>query len=111
LYPWDLEDLAHPSSEKDLESGTTSSADNSCEPFNWDSVSADKPSTFPGSPTNSKPNIRKTRKSKIFEIEVPVEDEYVKKVQRARYLRTWVVATAVAAMFIAVFLGVPNLPR
>jgi hypothetical protein len=74
-------------------------------------MSNDKPSTLPGSPTSSKSNIRQTRKSKIFEIEVPVEDEYVKKVQRARYLRTWVVATAVAAMIIAVFLGVPNLPR
>jgi hypothetical protein len=47
----------------------------------------------------------------VFEKEVPIEDEYVKKVQRARYVRTWVVATIIACIFVAVFLGVPNLPR
>jgi hypothetical protein len=57
------------------------------------------------------PSPRSHRKSKVFEEEVPIEDEYVKKVQRARYIRTWIVATTIAAIFIAVFLGVPNLPR
>ena len=49
-------------------------------------------------------------RSKIFEEEVPIEVEYVKNVQRARYIRTWIVASVVAAVVIAAFLEVPNLP-
>lgn len=96
LYPWDIEDSAHRSSEDDLESGKESFD------FDFDSIS-DKPP----------PSLRtiSTRKSKIFEDEVPIEDEYVKNVQKARYIRTWVVATSIACCFIAIFLGVPNLPR
>jgi hypothetical protein len=113
LYPWDLEDPAHPSSEKDLEAGVNSSADNFSDVNDWDTMTAltADSKTPVGSPTSAKFTIRNPRKSKIFEEEVPIEDEYVKNVQKARYIRTWVVATAVAAAFVAIFLGVPNLPR
>ena len=47
-------------------------------------------------------------RSKIFEKEIPIEDPYVRKVQRARYVRVWVVATAIALVFIVIFLAVPN---
>ena len=94
LYPWDLEDDT--SLEKDVESGGKESSD-----FEFDALSD----------TATAVSRRKLRKSKIFEDEIPIEDEYVKRVQRARYIRTWVVATVVACIFIAVFLGVPNLPR
>jgi hypothetical protein len=104
LYPWDLEDPSHPSTEKDLESGKDSLSD----VFDFDTSSTTDSTTPPTSPTFS---IRTTRKSKIFEDEVPIEDEYVKNVQRARYIRTWVVATTVACIVVAMFLGVPNLPR
>jgi hypothetical protein len=113
LYPWDIEDPSHLSSEKDLEAGANSSADNFSDAIDWDAmtaVTADS-KTPVSSPTSARFTSRNPRKSKIFEEEVPIEDEYVKKVQRARYVRTWVVATAVAAIFIALFLGVPNLPR
>ena len=104
LYPWDLEDPAHVSSEKDLESGKDTSSDS----FDWETINSD---TNLVSPTSSTFKVRSPRKSKVFEKEVPIEDEYVKKVQRARYVRTWVVATTIACIFVAVFLGVPNLPR
>jgi len=99
LYPWDLEDPDNTSTEKDLESGGRESTSDT---FEWDSVS-DKtgPSTM---------SRRSLKKSKIFEDEVPIEDEYVRNVQRARYIRTWVVATVIACVVVAVFLGVPNLP-
>jgi len=103
LYPWDLEDPDHTSNEKDLESGKDSSSDS----FEWETITSDTNS----SPTSAIFAARSPRKSKVFEEEVPIEDEYVKKVQRARYIRVWVVATVVAAMFVAVFLGVPNLPH
>jgi hypothetical protein len=106
LYPWDLEDPAHASTEKDLESGKDSSSDS----LDWETVASDTNSS-PTSATFMLPSPRSHRKSKVFEEEVPIEDEYVKKVQRARYIRTWIVATTIAAIFIAVFLGVPNLPR
>lgn len=103
LYPWDLEDPDHPSSEKSLENGKNSSLDS----FDFDDMStADS-----ASPSTATFSIRTIRRSKIFEEEVPIEDEYVKNVQRARYIRTWIVASAVAAVVIAVFLGVPDLPR
>jgi hypothetical protein len=103
LYPWDLEDPEHPSSEEDLESGKDSSSDS----FDWETIVSETNSN----PTSERFLLKKPRKSKVFEDEVPIEDEYVKRVQRARYVRTWVVATTIAAVFIAIFLGVPNLPR
>ena len=103
LCPWDLEDPNHPSSDKNLENEKNRSLDS----FDFDNMST-RDSASPSTATFS---IRTMRRSKIFEEEVPIEDEYVKNVQRARYLRTWIVASVVAAVVIAVFLGVPNLPR
>jgi hypothetical protein len=103
LYPWDLEDPDLSSSEKDFENGKNSSLDS----FDFDSMST----ANSASPSTATFSIRTMRRSKIFEEEVPIEDEYVKNVQRARYIRTWIVASAVAGGVIAVFLGVPNLPR
>jgi hypothetical protein len=106
LYPWDIEDPEHPSTEKDLESP---SKDSFSDRFDFDTSStADSATLSPMSPTFS---TRTLRRSKVFEDEVPIEDEYVKNVQRARYIRTWVVATTIACIVVAVFLGVPNLPR
>jgi len=104
LYPWDLEDPAHASSEKDLESGKDAGSDS----FDWETINSDTNLSSPASATFM---VRSPRKSKVFEDEVPIEDEYVKKVQRARYIRTWVVASTIACIFITIFLAVPNLPR
>jgi hypothetical protein len=96
LYPWDLEAISTnaSSAEKDLET------QNGSQDFDFESV--DGASRGGG--------MRIFRKSRIFEEEIPIEDEYVKKVQKARYIRTWVVASTVAAIFITIFLAVPNLP-
>ena len=104
LYPWDLEDPYRPSLEKDLEGGKNESLDS----FDFDNMSTAESALSPSSTAFS---IRSMRRSKIFEDEVPIEDEYVRNVQRARYIRTWVVASTIAAIVIGVFLGVPNLPR
>ena len=104
LYPWDLEEPTHASSEKDLESGKDTSSDS----FDWGTINSDSNLV---SPTSATFMVRSPRKSRVFEKEIPIEDEYVKKVQRARYVRTWVVATTIACIFVAIFLGVPNLPR
>ena len=104
LYPWDLEDQENPSTEKDPKNGKNKSLDW----FAFENMSA---ADSPPSPSTATFSIRSTRKSKIFEDEVPIEDQYVKNVQRARYIRTWVVASLVASIIIAVFLGVPNLPK
>ena len=101
LYPWDLEDSNDDSSEKDVECGGKESSDLEFDAFSDTATAVSR----------SGSSRTKLRKSKIFEDEIPIEDEYVKSVQKARYIRTWVVATVVACIFIAVFLGVPNLPR
>jgi hypothetical protein len=96
LYPWDLEAIStNPTTaEKDLET------QNGSHDFDFESVDG----------MSRAGRMRISRKSRIFEKEIPIEDEYVKKVQKARYIRTWVVATTFAAIFIAIFLAVPNLP-
>jgi len=99
LYPWDLEGPYHLSTEEDLENRKA------------DSLNAIDFENMSTADSTSSPSFRSLRTSKIFEDEVPIEDQYVKNVQRARYIRTWVVASMVAAAVIAVFLGVPNLPR
>ena len=106
LYPWDLEDSADGSDKRDIECGK----DNISDSFDWETITSETISSPTSATFFVKPN-RSPRKSKIFEEEVPIEDEYVSKVQRARYIRTWVVASTIAAIFIAIFLGVPNLPR
>src|SRR5579859_5064912 len=104
LYPWDLEDPDHPSTEKDLENRNN----NSLESFDFDNMST---ADSVLSPSTANFSVREMRRSKVFEDEVPIEDQYVKNVQRARYIRTWIVASVVAAIVIVIFLGVPNLPR
>lgn len=112
LYPWDIEEqnttassrrASSSTEDKDLELGAK--IDQNSE-FDFDSLSE-----YPLSISAGSSRSRMTRKSKVFEDEVPIEDEYVKIVQRARYIRVWVVATVLACAFVAVFLGVPNLPR
>ena len=100
LYPWDFEDPDHLSLEKSLENGKNRGLDS----FNFNNMAiADS-----ASPSTSAFSIRTM--SEIFEEEGPIEVEYVKNVQRARYIRTWIVASVVAAVVIAAFLEVPNLP-
>lgn len=101
LYPWDLEDPNGASAEKDVECGRKESSD-----FEFDALSDTATAV-----SRSGSSRMKFRKSKIFEDEIPIEDEYVKKVQKARYIRTWVVGTVVACVIIAIFLGVPTLPH
>jgi hypothetical protein len=101
LYPWDLEDPNGASSEKDVECGRKESSD-----FEFDALSDTATAV-----SRSGSSRMKFHKSKIFEDEIPIEDEYVKKVQKARYIRTWVVGTVVACVIIAIFLGVPTLPH
>lgn len=57
-------------------------------------------------------NIRQTLlpKSKIFEKEKVIEDPTIKAIQRKRWLETYIVATTIAAIVIAIFLAVPNRP-
>jgi len=101
LYPWDLESPHSTDSEMEAHPRKDSS-----EAFDLDIISAADNSL--GSPRSATFSLRPTRKSRIFEEEIPIEDEYVKKVQRARYIRTWVLATTIAVILIAVFLAVPN---
>lgn len=49
-------------------------------------------------------------RSKIFEKEKVIEDPAIKAIQRKRWLETYIVATTVAAIVIAVCLAVPNRP-
>ena len=49
-------------------------------------------------------------KPKIFEKEKVIEDPTVKAIQRRRWLETYIVATTIAAIVIAIFLAVPNRP-
>ena len=49
-------------------------------------------------------------KSKIFEKEKVIEDPAIKAIQRKRWLETYIVATTIAAITIAIFLAVPNRP-
>jgi hypothetical protein len=93
LYPWDLE------------STTTESEKKTSYQFDPEIIS-----TTEDTPRSSLMSMRSFRKSKIFEDELPIEDEYVKNVQRARYIRVWVVATIIAVIVVVVFLAVPNLP-
>jgi len=105
LYPWDLEDPDHVSTEKDLENRNTDILN----AIDFENMSTAESAS--SSDTTANYSFRSLRTGKIFEDEVPIEDQYVKNVQRARYIRTWVVASVVAAAVIAIFLGVPNLPR
>ncbi len=47
-------------------------------------------------------------KSKVFENEIPIEDEYILRRQKRTYLKVLVVGTTIALVIIAVMLSVPN---
>jgi hypothetical protein len=105
LYPWELEGV-EPAENSALSSkgvGLRSMRGS----VNWDTTSIHSEDTSFSDVLTLNP-FRKTR---IFEDEESVEDQYILNVQRAKYIRTWIVGNGVGLIFVIIFLAVPNLPR
>jgi len=101
IYPWELvEDDGDAASSKAM--GLNSMRGT----INWDAESIHSVDT-----TYSEVLTLTPRYPRIFEDEMAVEDQYVLNVQRARYIRTWIMGNLIGIIFVIIFLSVPNFPR
>jgi hypothetical protein len=100
LYPWELVEEDHADAASSKAMGLNSMRGT----VNWDAASINSVDT-----TFSEVLALTPRNPRIFEDEIAVEDEYVLNVQRARYIRTWIVGNCIGIAFVIILLAVPNL--